>query len=52
MIEQSKCCCDVVKKHFNKEPVITEKDNEDFKNSDKCWVFDNDYIDKDVKRSL
>ena len=52
MIEQSKCCCDVVKKHFNKEPVITEKDNEDFKNSDKCWACDNDYIDKDVKKSL
>ena len=49
MVEESKSCSDVMKKHFNKELVITKKDNEDFKNSNKCWIYDNDYIDNDVK---
>ena len=30
MIEESKCCSDVMKKHFNKEFVMTKEDNEDF----------------------
>ena len=38
-----------MKKIFNKELVMTKKDNEDFENSTKCWVSDNDYIDGDVK---
>ena len=33
MIEEIKHCSDVIKKHFNKEFVTTEKDNEDFENS-------------------
>ena len=49
MIEESKYCSDVMKKHFNKELVMTKKDNEDFENSTKCWIYDNDYIDNDVK---
>ena len=49
MIEESKYCSDVMKKHFNKELVMTKKDNEDFENSTKCWICDNDYIDNDVK---
>ena len=49
MIEESKYCSDVMKKHFNKELVMTKEDNEDFKDSNKCWVCDNDYIDNDVK---
>ena len=28
---------------------MTKEDNEDFKNSTKCWICDNDYIDNDVK---
>ena len=39
--------CD--KKHFNKELVITKKDNEDFENSTKCWICNNDCIDNNVK---
>ena len=27
--------CDMIKKHFNNEVVMTEKDNEDFENSTK-----------------
>ena len=28
---------------------MTKKDNEDFENSTKYWISDNDYIDSDVK---
>ena len=28
---------------------MTKEDNEDFENSIKCWICDNDYIDNDVK---
>ena len=38
-----------MKKYFNKEFGITEEDNEDFKNSIKCWICDNGFIDNDVK---
>ena len=37
-----------MKKHFNKELVKTKEDNEDFKNSAKCQIFDNGYVDHDV----
>ena len=49
MIEESKYCTGVMKKHFNKELVMTKEDNADFKNSIKCWICDTDYIDNDVK---
>ena len=52
MIKESKYCSDVMKKHFNKELVMTKEDNEDFENSNKCWICDNDYIDFNDKRSL
>ena len=45
MIEESKHCGDVMKKHFKKELVMTKKDDEDFEN----LVFDNNYVDNDVK---
>ena len=38
-----------MKKHFNKELVMTTGNNEDSNNSTKFWVFNNDYIDNDVK---
>ena len=37
-----------MKKHFNKELVITKEDNEEFEDPTKCWICDNDYIDGDV----
>ena len=49
MIEESIYCGDVMKKHFNKELVMTKEDNKDFENSTKCWIRDNDYIDDGVK---
>ena len=33
MAEESKYCSGKMKKHSNKELVMTKKDNEDFKNS-------------------
>ena len=38
MIGESKYCSEVIKKHFNKELVMVKEDNEDFKNSTKCWI--------------
>ena len=39
MTEESKYCSDVMKKHFNK----------DFESSTKCCIYENDYIDNDIK---
>ena len=39
----------MVKKHFNEEHIMTKEENEEFKNSTKYWICDNDYIDNDVK---
>ena len=49
MIKENKYCSDMTKKHFNEELEITKTDNEDFENSTKCWICDNDYIYNDVK---
>ena len=49
MIDESKYCSDVMKKHFSKELVMTNGENENFKNSTKCSICNNDYIDSDVK---
>ena len=51
MIEESKHWSDVMKKHFNKELVMlmTKECDENFKNSAKCWMWDNNYVDNDVK---
>ena len=49
MIEESKYCSGVMKKHFNKELVMTKENNEGFENATKCWICDNDYIDTDIK---
>ena len=49
MIEESNCCREVMKKYFNKELVMTKENNEDFKNSTKCWICDSTYVDGEVK---
>ena len=49
MIEESKYCSDVMKKHFNKEVVIPKEDNENFMSSAKCQICDKDKIDNGVK---
>ena len=47
-IEESKCCSDVMKKHFNEEHVVTKKDDEGFENFTKCCSCENNYVDDDV----
>ena len=49
MIEESKYCTGMMQKHFHKELVMTKKDNEDFKNSTKCWICDHIYVEGNVK---
>ena len=49
MTEEIKYSSDVMKKHFNKEFVMTIEDNKDFENSTKCWICENGYIDNHVK---
>ena len=49
MIKESKHCSDVVKKNFSKELVTSKEDNEDFKNSTKCWICDNRLLIKMLK---
>ena len=52
MVEENKYCSDGMKKSFNKDLVITEKDNEDFMNSGKCSICDHTYGKSDVKVML
>ena len=49
MAKENKCCSDVMKKHFNKEFMMTKKDNEDFENSTECQNCDYNYVNGDVK---
>ena len=49
MIEESEYCSDVMKEHFNKESVMTRKDDEDFENSSRFWIYGNVYVIGDSK---
>ena len=49
MVEESKCCSEVMKKHSNKEIIVTKKDVKDFEYSTKCWICENVFVDSDVK---
>ena len=51
-MEESKYYTDIMKKHFNKELVMTRKDNEDFANSTKCWICSHVYVEGDVNPLL
>ena len=44
MVEESKYCSEVIKTYFKKQLRL-----KDIKNSIKCWISDNDYVDNDVK---
>ena len=37
-------CSDVLKKHFNKELVMTKETNENFETSTTCWICDNSLL--------
>ena len=36
MVEESKYCSDIIKKHFGKKVVMIKEDDEDFENSTTC----------------
>ena len=38
-----------MKKHFDKELVMTNEDDEYFENSTKCWICDNAYVKSTIK---
>ena len=38
-----------MKNYFDKEIVMTRENNKNFKKSTKFWIYDNDYIDNDIK---
>ena len=46
MVDESKYCSDMTKKCLEKQLVMTKKDNEE---SNKCCIWDNDYIFYNVK---
>ena len=48
-VKESKYCCRVMKKHFNKELAMTKEDNESFESSKKWWICDNAFVEFDVK---
>ena len=49
MVEESKYCGNKIKKHFNKELVMTKNDKKDFESSINCWICGNVYVDGYVK---
>ena len=40
MVDEHKNYSDMTKNYFDKELAMTTKDNEDFKNSPRCWILD------------
>ena len=49
MIKESKHCSREMKKHFNKELVLTKEDDENFESCRKCWICDNTFNAGDAK---
>ena len=45
MLEESKYCSDMIKKHFTKELAMTQKDNQDFENYTNCCICYNVNVD-------
>ena len=49
MIDESKYYSDLIEKNSNKKLLMTKKDDENIKNSTKCWTCDNVYVKNDIK---
>ena len=47
--QKSNYCSNVIKIYFTKELPMTEKDNQNFERSTKCWICGNSYVDGDVR---
>ena len=48
MVEESENCSDLIKEILRKL-VRAKKDDEDIRNSAKCWIWDKAYVDGDIK---
>ena len=48
-LKKYKYCSDMMKKRFHKKTVMTKENNKNFKNYTKCWIYNNHYVDSDVK---
>ena len=42
-------CKSVIKKHFNKNLVLSEKDEQRFQSSNKCWICNKIFDVRDIK---
>ena len=49
MVQQSKYCSRVIKKHFRKEFVVAKENDENFGSSTKCWIPGNNFVEDNVK---
>ena len=45
---ESKHYSEAMRKMFNEQLAMTKEYKKDFKNSSRCWICDNDYVDNDV----
>ena len=45
IIKESKYCTDIMKKHFNKELLMTKEDDGDFESCTTCWICDNVHVE-------
>ena len=49
MIEEVDWCKSIIKTHFNKPLVMTEKNKLDFESSNKCYICNKKYSEKDIR---
>lgn len=49
MVKEKEYWSKVIEREFHKPPVMTDKDNEDFKNYTKCWIFKRAYEQSEVE---
>ena len=49
MVQESKYCSRVIKKHFRKEFVVAKENDGSFKSSTKCWIPCNTFVKDNVK---
>ena len=51
MFEKHWYCRHVMKRHFNKEHIMTKEGVENFGSPAKCWIWDNTFVE-DVAKIL
>ena len=49
ILEEYECCKKVMKKHFNKNLIVPEKEEEQFQSSNTCWVCEKLIDDEKVR---